>query len=106
MEDATITPELLNVEIDLQKALHKALRREEQYWRIKARYLWLKEGDEIPLSSTSMPKPKKITIPFEKSITKTKRSIKVMKSRTQPTLSTKIFSQKIWKLLLVWIATH
>ena len=46
MEEATITPELLNVEIDLQKALHSALRREEQYWRIKARCLWLKDGDK------------------------------------------------------------
>ena len=32
METASITPELLNIEIDLQKALHKALRREEEYW--------------------------------------------------------------------------
>ena len=32
MEDATITQEMLTVEIDLQKALHNALRREEQYW--------------------------------------------------------------------------
>ena len=39
MEDATITPELNNTEIDLQKDLYKALRREEQYWRIKARCL-------------------------------------------------------------------
>ena len=41
-----ITPDLINAEIDMQKALHKALRREEQYWRIKARCLWLKEGDK------------------------------------------------------------
>ena len=31
MESATITPELLAEELDLQKALHKVLRREEQY---------------------------------------------------------------------------
>ena len=41
-----VTQDLINAEIDLQKALHKALRREEQYWRIKARCLWLKEGDK------------------------------------------------------------
>ena len=46
METASITPELLNAEIDLQKALHKALRREENYWRIKARCLWLQAGDK------------------------------------------------------------
>ena len=46
MEDATITQEMLNVEINLQKALHIALRKEEQYWRIKARCLWLKDGDK------------------------------------------------------------
>ena len=46
MEDATITPELINVEANLQKALYNVLRREEQYWRIKARCLWLKDGDK------------------------------------------------------------
>ena len=46
METALITPELLNIEIDLQKALHKALRREEEYWRIKAWCLWLQAGDK------------------------------------------------------------
>ena len=46
MEESMITPELLNEEIDLQKALHSALRREEQYWRNKARCLWLQEGDK------------------------------------------------------------
>ena len=46
MEESTITEELLNQEFDLQKALHSALRREEQYWRMKARCLWLQEGDK------------------------------------------------------------
>ena len=46
MESATITPDFLAAELDLQKALHKALRREEHYWQVKARCLWLKEGDK------------------------------------------------------------
>ena len=31
MEDVSVTQDLINAEIDLQKALHKALRREEKY---------------------------------------------------------------------------
>ena len=46
MEPAPVTLELLNTELDLQKALHKALRREEEYWRVKARSLWLQAGDK------------------------------------------------------------
>ena len=46
MEEALITMKLLNKEIDLQKALHLALRREEQYCRLKARCLWLKDDDK------------------------------------------------------------
>ena len=46
MEDVPVTSDLINAETNLQKALHTALRREEQYWRLKARCLWLKEGDK------------------------------------------------------------
>ena len=46
MEAAPATMELLNAEIDLQKELHKALRREEEYWRIKCRSTWLQAGDK------------------------------------------------------------
>ena len=46
MEAVPATLELLNAKIDLQKELHKALRREEEYWRIKSRSTWLQAGDK------------------------------------------------------------
>ena len=38
--------DLMNAEIDLQKELHKALRREEEYWRVNSRSTWLQAGDK------------------------------------------------------------
>jgi ribonuclease HI/exonuclease III len=46
MESAPVTPAKLNDEVELQKKLHKALRKEEEYWRVKSRSLWLQAGDK------------------------------------------------------------
>ena len=46
MEAAPATLDLLDIEIELQTELHKALRREEEYWRIKSRSTWLQAGDK------------------------------------------------------------
>eukprot|EP00253_Pinus_taeda_P024961 PITA_24961 len=46
MENSVITQSLLQKEVELQKALHKASRDEEEYWRQKSRNLWLQAGDK------------------------------------------------------------
>jgi hypothetical protein len=46
MKSAPVTPAKLNDEVELQKKLHKALRKEEEYWRVKSRSLWLQAGDK------------------------------------------------------------
>lgn len=46
MERKINTQEEIDKEIDLQAKLHQALRREEEYWRIKSRKLWLQAGDQ------------------------------------------------------------
>eukprot|EP00253_Pinus_taeda_P008795 PITA_08795 len=46
MEDSAVTQSLLQKEVELQKALHKASRDEEEYWRQKSRNLWLQAGDK------------------------------------------------------------
>ena len=46
MENNFITQEEIDKETDLQAELHRALRREEEYWRIKSRKLWLQAGDQ------------------------------------------------------------
>lgn len=46
MEDSAVTQSLLQKEVELQKALHKANRDEEEYWRQKSRNLWLQAGDK------------------------------------------------------------
>jgi hypothetical protein len=38
---------LLNQEVDLQKALHRACKEEEEYWCQKSRSLWLQAEDNI-----------------------------------------------------------
>ena len=45
METVPVTPEQMNAELELQKALHTALRREEEYWRVKSRNIWLQARD-------------------------------------------------------------
>jgi hypothetical protein len=46
MKSAPVTPAKLNDEVELQKKLHKALKKEEEYWRVKSRSLWLQAGDK------------------------------------------------------------
>jgi len=46
MDSETITPKVLAKEADLQKKLHRALKMEEEYWRVKSRRLWLHAGDQ------------------------------------------------------------
>eukprot|EP00253_Pinus_taeda_P001985 PITA_01985 len=46
MEDSAVTQSLLQKEVELQKALHKASRDEEEYWRQKSRNLWLQAGNK------------------------------------------------------------
>lgn len=44
-EDAEITKEVLDKEVELQQIFHKACLSEEEHWRQKSRSLWLKTGD-------------------------------------------------------------
>jgi exonuclease III len=46
MESGPISDSNLERETELQKKLHRALRREEEYWRVKSRSLWLQAGDK------------------------------------------------------------
>jgi len=45
MEIKEITTEVLETETQAQRLVHQSFRKEEEYWRIKSRSLWLKEGD-------------------------------------------------------------
>ena len=45
MEDSEITPALLEKEQQAQFNSCSAFRQEEEYWRLKSRSTWLKEGD-------------------------------------------------------------
>jgi hypothetical protein len=45
MESKDITVELLEKEIKAQQSTYQSFRKEEEYWRIKSRSLWLKAGD-------------------------------------------------------------
>lgn len=45
MDSKEITTELLNQEIKAQSLTYRSFRKEEEYWRIKSRSLWLKAGD-------------------------------------------------------------
>ena len=49
MEGLHITLEILNKEAAYQRNTHQAFRREEEYWRLKSRSLWLKAGDRNTL---------------------------------------------------------
>jgi hypothetical protein len=45
MESKDITTEMLEKEIKAQRSTYQSFRREEEYWRLKSRSLWLKAGD-------------------------------------------------------------
>eukprot|EP00253_Pinus_taeda_P004415 PITA_04415 len=45
METKEITTEVLETETQAQRSAHQSFRKEEEYWRIKSRSLWLKAGD-------------------------------------------------------------
>eukprot|EP00253_Pinus_taeda_P006725 PITA_06725 len=45
MEIKEITTEVLEIETQAQRSAHQSFRKEEEYWRIKSRSLWLKAGD-------------------------------------------------------------
>jgi exonuclease III len=45
MEHKDITTELLEKEVKEQRSTFQSFRREEEYWRLKSRSLWLKAGD-------------------------------------------------------------
>ena len=45
MESKDITAEMLEKEIKAQRSTYQSFRREEEYWRLKSRSLWLKAGD-------------------------------------------------------------
>jgi hypothetical protein len=45
MESKEITADLLEQEIKAQSSTYRSFRKEEEYWRIKSRSLWLKAGD-------------------------------------------------------------
>lgn len=46
LENIVVSHDLLQIEVDLQKELHKASREEEEYWRQKSKTLWLQAGDK------------------------------------------------------------
>ena len=46
MERMEVTRELLIWEIELEKSLQVILRKEEESWRLRSRFLWLKGGDQ------------------------------------------------------------
>eukprot|EP00253_Pinus_taeda_P016670 PITA_16670 len=45
MESKNINEELLDLEKKAQRAAYQSFRKEEEYWRLKSRSLWLKAGD-------------------------------------------------------------
>ena len=45
MESKDITVEFLEKEIKAQRSTYQSFRKEEEYWRLKSRSLWLKAGD-------------------------------------------------------------
>jgi len=46
MEVATITVDIQAMETLIQQKLQKAIRNEEETWRLKSRSMWLKAGDQ------------------------------------------------------------
>ena len=46
MEETELTPDLLEKEQKAQLNYFQALKREEEYWRLKFRSTWLKAGDQ------------------------------------------------------------
>ena len=46
MEEKTANNSDIQTEIKLQSNLHKACRQEAEWWRIKSRCKWLKDGDK------------------------------------------------------------
>ena len=73
MEEATITPEMLNMEIDLQKALHSAREGKSTTGELRLDVFSSKREIKIPLSSTSRQKLGRITTTSEKSTSRTTR---------------------------------
>lgn len=45
MENKDITTEPLEKETKAQRSAHQTFRKEEEYWRLKSRSLWLEAGD-------------------------------------------------------------
>jgi hypothetical protein len=45
MESKDITIDLLEKEIKEKRSTYQSFRKEEEYWRLKSRSLWLKAGD-------------------------------------------------------------
>jgi len=45
MENKDITTELLEKETKAQRSAHQIFRKQEEYWQLKSRSLWLKAGD-------------------------------------------------------------
>ena len=46
MEENTVTNSDIQTEIKLQSNLHEACKQEAEWWRIKSRCKWLKDGDK------------------------------------------------------------